>query len=93
MLRTFWSSGGDGYQPLVFSGLSSRKAGLALRTSSGSGGQTGGPPSEGLRVPLTARRESRSISAVSRCGEKRQRSRLEESLEEADWVFGESVED
>ena len=93
MLRTFWSSGGEGYQPLVFSGLSSRKAGLALRTSSGSGGQTGGPPSEGLRVPLTARRESRSISAVSRWGEKRQRRRLEASLAAEGLVLGESVED
>src|SRR3954447_20667613 len=67
-LRQYWSDLGDGYQPLVFSGLSSRRAGLESSTSGGKSGQTGGPSDFFVRSPLTKRSESRSCSAVARRG-------------------------
>src|ERR1043166_5283920 len=66
MLRTFCSAPGDAYHPFVFISLSSRKAGLACRTSGGRLGQAGGPPVRLTSTPDTARRASRNCSALSR---------------------------
>src|ERR1041385_756703 len=80
MLRTFWFVLGDGYQALVFSELSSRKAGLAWRISGGRSGQIGGPPLYSRNRPETARSESCSCSAVNRRTFWRQSRVLSESI-------------
>ena len=69
-LRQYCSGLGDGYQPLVFSALSSRNAGLESSTSGGKSGQIGGPSAFAVSRPLTNSSESRSCSALSRRGER-----------------------
>ena len=70
-LRQYCSGLGDGYQPFVFSALSSRNAGFESSTSGGKSGQIGGPSAFAVSRPLTNSSESRSCSALSRRGERK----------------------
>lgn len=52
-LRTGWPAAGEGYHPLVFVSLSSRKAGFACSTLAGSSGLAGGGVRRGQRIGAT----------------------------------------